>query len=336
MSTAAPIEPGTASPMKAIRFTRFGGAEVLEHCSLPVPIPAPGELLVRVEAVGINFKDIYERNGLYPLPLPAVPGSEVAGTVVAVGSGVPVTLIGTRVASAAVRGGYAEYAIAPEKGSVTVPEAVDPALAAAAFLQGLTAHYLCHSTYPVSAGTRCLIHAGAGGVGLLLIQMAKKRGAFVITTVSNEAKRALAKEAGADEVIIYTEQPFAEATMSITGGKGVQVVYDSVGKTTFDDSLNVLAPRGMLVSYGQSSGAVPPFDPLLLSKKGSLFLTRPTLGHYTATKEELDGRAKELFRAIGDGSLSVRVHSTFPLAEAQRAQELLESRESAGKILLLP
>lgn len=336
MSVGASGSVAANATMNAVSFSSFGGPEVLAYGTIPAPRPAAGELLVHVEAVGINYKEIYERNGLYPVPLPAIPGCEVAGTVTAVGQGVSESLIGKRVASAATKGAYAEQAIIPASLAVVVPENVSPTLAAAAFLQGMTAHYLCHTTFPLKPGHRCLIHAGAGGVGLLLTQMAKRLGAFVISTVSNEEKRSLAREAGADEVILYTEESFVEPTRKITGGKGVEVVYDSVGVSTFEGSLDVLAPRGMLVSYGQSSGAVPPFDPLLLSKKGSLFLTRPTLGHYTATKEELNGRAQELFSMIQNGELSVRIFKTFPLAEARQAQELLQSRESTGKILLVP
>lgn len=322
------------STMKAVQYRSFGPSSVLELVDVPLPVPGPDEMLVRVAACGVNFKDIYERTGLYRIPLPAIPGSEAAGTVVQVGAGVTRFKPGDRVASAAAKGAYAEHSLLREPQSVHVPYGVELDVAAAVLLQGLTAHYLTASTFPLRSGHRCLVHAAAGGVGLLLIQLAKRRGAFVIGTVSSTAKAALAKEAGADATIIYTEEDFTSRARELTGGIGVDVVYDSVGATTFEGSIRALRTRGMLVSFGQSSGAVPPIDPLLLSKSGSLFLTRPTLGHYTASYEELEERTSELFGLIGAGALVVRTDRRFRLQDAAAAQDLLESRRSTGKVLI--
>jgi NADPH2:quinone reductase len=322
--------------MKAVRVSRTGGAEVLQLDQIPEPNPGPGQALVRLEAVGVNFIEVYQRKGLYPTPLPFTPGSEGAGRVLQVGPGVGNIKPGDRVASLNLMGSYAELAIAPAERLVAIPESLDATVAAAAMLQGLTAHYLATSTYPLAKGTWCLVHAAAGGVGLLLCQIARARGARIIGTVSTEEKAALASEAGADEVVRYTEQDFVAEVRRITGGKGVAVVYDSVGKSTFEGSLNCLSPRGMLVLFGQSSGAVPPVDPQVLNSKGSLYLTRPTVVHYVATGEELLARAGDVFQWIQQGKLTVRVDRTYPLADAALAHRALENRETKGKVLLLP
>src|SRR5690349_9059155 len=266
--------------MKAIRVHTPGGPEALHLEDIPEPQPGPGEAVVRLEATGVNFIEVYQRMGLYPVPTPFTPGGEGAGTVVAIGAGVSSVRVGERVASQDLRGSYAEYSVASADRLVTLPDAIDARTGAAAMLQGMTAHYLATSTYPLRRGDWCLVHAAAGGVGLLLCQIAAARGARVIGTVSTAEKEALAREAGADEVIRYTEQDFVAEVRRITEGRGVQVVYDSVGKTTFDGSLDCLARRGMLVLFGQSSGPVPAFDPQILNRKGSLFLTRPSLGAY--------------------------------------------------------
>ncbi|HEX2090856.1 MAG TPA: quinone oxidoreductase [Longimicrobiaceae bacterium] len=322
--------------MRAIRIHGPGEADVLRPEEVDDPRPGPGEALVRVEAAGVNFIEIYQRKGLYPMPLPYTPGSEGAGTVAAVGEGVTSVRVGDRVASVGLRGSYAELAVAPAEQLVVLPEEVDARTGAAVMLQGLTAHYLATSTYPLSPGDTCLVHAAAGGVGLLLCQIAARRGARVIGTVSTPEKAALAREAGAHEVILYTEQDFVAEVRRLTDGRGVQVVYDSVGKTTFAGSLDSLTPRGMLVLFGQSSGPVPPLDPQVLNRKGSLFLTRPTLGHYTATREELVARTSDLFGWIGDGSLRVRVDRAYALADAAEAHRVLEARKTTGKVLLVP
>jgi NADPH2:quinone reductase len=322
--------------MKAIRVEEYGGADKLLYVDVEQPALKAGEALVRVEASGVNYIDIYHRTGLYPLPLPFTPGSEAAGTVEAVGAGVSEIRVGDRVAYASALGSYAEYATVPAARLVKVPDGLDTQTAAAAMLQGMTAHYLVTSTYALKRGETALVHAAAGGVGLLLIQMAKRIGARVFGTVSNEAKAALAREAGADEVFIYTEQDFQEETRRATGGAGVAVVYDSVGRTTYLKSLDSLAPRGLLALFGQSSGTVPPFDAALLAQKGSLFLTRPTLGHYTRTREELLWRAGEVLSWIGAGELRVRIERRFALAEAAEAHRQLEGRATTGKVLLLP
>ncbi len=322
--------------MKAIRIHETGDLDVLRYEDVPLPEPGAGEVRVRLEATGVNFIDIYHRTGLYPLSLPAIPGLEGAGVVDAVGAEVSMFKVGDRVAYSGSLGAYAEYAVVPEAKLVPVPEGVELTTAAAALLQGMTAHYLVYSTYPLKEGETTLIHAAAGGVGLLLVQMAKRIGATVIGTVSTEEKERLAREAGADHVIRYTETDFEEETKRLTEGRGVDVVYDSVGQSTFDKSLNVLRPRGMMVLFGQSSGPVPPFNLGLLNTKGSLYVTRPSLFHYVAQREELEWRAGDLFRWIGDGSLKVRVDRTLPLAQAAEAQRLLASRQTAGKLLLQP
>ncbi len=322
--------------MKAVRIETHGGPEVLRVVELPTPRPGPGQVLVGIEAVGLNFIDTYQRSGLYQLPLPAVLGQEGAGRVVSLGADVKTLKVGDRVAFAHVMGAYADsVAIAADR-LVPVPDGVTSQVAAAVLLQGMTVQYLVTDTFGLKPGHTCLIHAAAGGVGLLLIQVAKLKGATVIGTVSTPEKAQLARGAGADHVINYVEEDFEPAVRQLTGGRGVQVVYDSVGKTTFAKSLNVLAPRGMLVTFGQSSGAVPPFDPLLLSQRGSLFLTRPVLGHYIATRDELLARADETLGWVADGRLKVRIDSEYPLAAVADAHRRLESRKSAGKILLIP
>ncbi|MDT5062984.1 MAG: NADPH:quinone reductase [Acidobacteriota bacterium] len=322
--------------MKAIVVEEYGGPEKLVYRDVDKPAPKAGEALVRIEAIGVNYIDVYHRTGLYPLPLPFTSGSEASGTVEAVGDDVNEIQVGDRVAYAMSLGAYAEYAAVPTARLVKVPLGVDAESAAAAMLQGMTAHYLVTSTYTLKRGDAALVHAAAGGVGLLLIQMAKRIGARVFGTVSTEEKARLAREAGADELIIYTEQDFQEEIKRATEGKGVQVVYDSVGKTTFIKSLESLAPRGLLALFGQSSGPVPPFDAALLAQKGSLFLTRPSLAHYTATREELLWRAGEVFKWIGAGQLKLRIGKRFPLAEASEAHRQLEGRATTGKVLLIP
>ena len=321
--------------MRAIRVHAPGEADAMVLEETPDPQPGPEEAVVRLEAVGVNFIDVYHRKGLYPQPLPFTPGSEGAGTVVAVGPGVTSVKVGDRVASETLKGAYAQLAVARAERLVALPNGVDARTGAAVMLQGLTAHYLATSTYPLKPGDTCLVHAGAGGVGLLLTQLAVRRGARVISTVSTAEKEALAREAGAHDVIRYTERDFVAEVRWLTGGAGVQVVYDSVGRTTFDGSLDCLARRGMLVLFGQSSGPVPPFDPQILNRKGSLFLTRPTLAHY-AVGEELAARSAELLGWVADGSLAVRVGAEYPLADAAAAHRALEGRETTGKVLLIP
>jgi len=322
--------------MNAIQIQETGGPEVLKLVELPIPTPGPGQVLIRVEAIGVNFIEIYFRKGQYKATFPMTPGSEAAGTVEELGPGVGGFEPGDAVASCGVLGSYAEYALVPAAQLVKVPEGVSPEQAAAVLLQGMTAHYLAHSTFPLKAGETALVHAGAGGVGLLLTQMAHKIGARVLSTVSTPEKAELSREAGAAEVILYTQQDFVAEVKRLTGGKGVDVVYDSVGKTTFDGSLNSLRPRGMLALFGGSSGAVPPFDPIQLSAKGSLFVTRPSLWHYIATREELEWRAKEVLGWVADGSLKLRTEHDYPLAEAAQAHAAMESRQTTGKILLEP
>lgn len=300
------------------------------------PVPGPGEVLVAIEAIGVNFIDVYFREGRYPAKLPFIPGQEAAGTVAAIGDGVTEVAVGDRVAWCGVQGTYAEFAVAPAARLVRVPDHVTSQQAAAAMLQGMTAHYLCHSTYAVQPGDRVLIQAGAGGTGLLLTQMAKKLGAKVFTTVSNEEKAELSREAGADEVLIYTQVDFAAEIKRLTDGEGVAVVYDSVGKSTFEQSLTCLHRRGTLVLFGGSSGAVPPFDLIRLSRMGSLFVTRPTLKDYIASRDELEQRAGDVLAWISDGSLKLRVEHTYPLRDAEQAHRALESRMTTGKVLLLP
>jgi NADPH2:quinone reductase len=328
--------------MHAIQITATGGPEVMKWTELPTPEPGPGEILVRVEASGVNFIDVYFRTGAYKMPLPAILGVEAAGVVEKPGSGVTGFRQGDRVAwsdrigGRGVGGSYATHVAVPAARAVTLPEGIDSQRAAAVMLQGMTAHYLIRSTIPLRPGQTCLVHAAAGGVGLLLCQMAKRAGARVIGTVSTEQKAALAREAGADEVILYTEQDFEAEARRMTGGRGVDVVYDSVGKTTFDKSLAALAPRGMLALFGQSSGPVAPFDPQVLNARGSLFLTRPTLAHYVATRDELVARATEVLSWVAKGELDVRVGATFPLRDAAEAHRALEGRETTGKVVLLP
>jgi NADPH:quinone reductase len=322
--------------MKAIRVHQSGGPEVLQLEDVAEPRPDPGEALVRLEATGLNFIEVYQRRGLYSVPLPWVPGSEGAGQVSEVGAGVTAIKPGDRVASVNLIGSYAEMARAPAERLVALPGAIDTRTGAALLLQGLTAHYLALSTYPLAKGEWCLVHAAAGGVGLLLCQIARLRGAQVIGTVSTAEKATLAAQAGAAEIVNYTTQDFVSEVRRITGGRGVAVVYDSVGRSTFEGSLDCLSPRGMLVLYGQSSGPVPPVDPQVLNSKGSLFLTRPTVGHYVATRQELLARAKDLFDWIQQGTLKVRIDRTYPLRDAAEAHRALERRATAGKVLLVP
>lgn len=322
--------------MKAILVKEYGGPEVLAYQEVPAPSPSSGEALVKLEAVGVNYIDIYHRTGLYPSTVPFTPGMEAAGTVHSVGPGVTQVSVGDRVAYAMAKGSYTEYAVVPAWRLVKVPAGMELQTAAAAMLQGMTAHYLTTSTYPVKRGDAVLVHAAAGGVGLLLIQMAKRLGARVIGTVSTEAKAELARQAGADEVVLYSWQDFEQEVKRWTSGGGLQVVYDSVGKDTFLKSLNSLAPRGMLALFGQSSGPVPPFDLGLLAQKGSLFVTRPSLAHYAATRDELLWRAGEVLGWIASGALKLRVEKTFPLAEAAEAHRQLEGRKTTGKVLLIP
>ncbi|HTR02893.1 MAG TPA: quinone oxidoreductase [Thermoanaerobaculia bacterium] len=322
--------------MKAIRVEAAGGPEALRLEDLPDPRPQAGEALVRVEAAGVNFIDVYHRTGLYKMALPFTIGHEGAGTVVAVGADVRDLAPGDRVAWASVPGSYAELAAVPAARLVKVPAGVSTKQAAAAMLQGMTAHYLACTTYPLKAGDACLVHAGAGGVGLLLTQIAKLRGARVFTTVSTAEKARLSREAGADATIDYTTQDFEAEVRRLTDGRGVQVVYDSVGRTTFEKGLACLALRGTMVLFGQSSGPVAPIDPQTLSQRGSLYLTRPTLFHYTATREELVDRAGEVLGWIAAGRLKLRVDREFPLAEAGAAHRALEARQTTGKVLLIP
>jgi NADPH:quinone reductase len=321
--------------MHAIQVKQHGGREELEYVEIEKPKPKEGEALVRLESIGVNFIDVYHRTGLYKLPLPLIPGSEGAGVVEEVGPGVTVVKKGDRVAYAMARGAYAEYAIVAAEMLVPIPDDVDFKTAAAVMLQGMTAHYLAVSTYPVDRGNSALVHAGAGGVGGLLIQVAKMRGARVLTTVSTDQKARIAKDAGADEIINYKDRDFEAEVMRITGGKGVNVVYDSVGQTTFDKSLNCVARRGLLALFGQSSGSVPPFDPLRLAKNG-IYITRPSLGHYIADRQELLWRAGEVFAWIRTGKLRIHIDRELPLRDAAEAHRLLEERKTIGKVLLKP
>jgi NADPH:quinone reductase len=322
--------------MKAIQVKQVGGPEAMEMAELPVPQPKANEAVVKLAASGVNFVDVYFREGRYKSPLPLVLGQEGAGVVTAVGAEVKSLKLGDRVAWSGLLGSYAEYAAVPADRLVPIPPSVTEQQAAAAMLQGMTAHYLSHDTYPLKHGERALVHAAAGGVGLLLVQMAHNIGARVIATVSTEEKAKLAREAGADEVILYTQADFEAETKRITGGKGVDVVYDSVGKTTFDKGLNILRPRGMMVLFGGSSGAVPPFDLITLLQKGSLYVTRPTVAHYIATREELVTRSGAVFGMIAAGKLKLRIEYTYPLSEVQRAHRDLEGRKTTGKLLLIP
>lgn len=320
----------------AVQVRRTGGPEVLEVTDVQLDRPGPRELLVDVAAAGVNYIDTYQRSGIYPMELPYTPGLEGAGTVTAVGSEVDEFAVGDRVAWQGAPGGYAQQALVPADIAVPVPEGVSDEAAAALLLQGITAHYLLNSTYQLSAGETVLVHAAAGGVGLLLVQLAKAKGARVIGTVSTTEKEQLARQAGADEVIRYTEQDFVAATRELTSGEGVPVVYDGVGASTYEGSLSCLRPRGLLALFGASSGPVPPIDPQRLNAGGSLYLTRPKIMDYTRTREELQWRASELLGAVRDGTLTVRVGQRYPLQQARNAHEDLEGRRTTGKVLLLP
>ena len=322
--------------MRAIRIEAFGGPEVLRLADVPEPVPGNGEIVVRCEASGINYLDTYHRTGLYPNPLPFVPGMEGAGVVTAVGPEVTLFRVGDRVAWTSAIGSYAASVKMPAEKAVAVPEGVELRTAAAVMLQGMTAHYLTASTFPLAKGHTCLVHAAAGGVGLLLVQMAKQRGARVIGTVGSEAKAALARAAGADELILYRSEDFLAAVKRLTNGRGVDVVYDGVGKETAPKSLDCLALRGMMVFFGNASGPVGPIDPLVLSQKGSLFLTRPTLFHYVADRASLEARAADVLGQVAAKRLEVRIDRAFPLAEAAAAHQALESRQTTGKLLLVP
>ncbi len=322
--------------MKAIQVKRIGGPEVLTLTDLPVPEPKPNEAVVKIAAIGVNFIDVYFREGRYPSPLPFVVGQEAAGTVSAVGNEVKSLKPGDRVAYTGILGSYAEYAAVPADRLVRVPEKITDEQAAAAMLQGMTAHYLVYSSYPLKKGETALIHAAAGGMGLLLVQLAKHIEARVIGTTGSAEKAKLALEAGADEVILYNDQDFEAETRRLTDGKGVHVVYDGVGKSTFDQGLNVLRPRGYMVLFGGASGAVPPFDPMRLTQKGSLFLTRPSLGHYIATREELEQRATDILNLVAQGKLKLHIGQKYKLADAPQAHRDLEGRKTTSKLLLVP
>jgi len=322
--------------MKAVRVHALGGPEALRYEDVPEPTPKSGEAVVKVDAAGLNYIDVYFRTGVYKAALPVTLGMEAGGTVTAVAPGVTEVKVGDRVAYTGAPGAYAELAAVPSQRLVVLPDGVSTRQGAAAMLQGMTAHYLASSTWPLKSGDTCLVHAAAGGVGLLLCQIARMRGARVIGTVSTEAKARLAREAGAHEVILYTTQDFAAEVKRLTDGKGVQVVYDSVGKTTFDKGFECLAPRGMMILYGQSSGPVGTFDPQVLNQKGSVFLTRPSLFHYTATRAELLARAGEVLGWVRDGALRLRTELELPLKDAAEAHRALEARRTTGKVLLIP
>jgi NADPH2:quinone reductase len=322
--------------MKAIRVHEFGDPSVLRYEDAPTPEPGNGEVLVKIAAAGLNFIDTYHRQGWYPLPRPFILGQDGAGVVEKIGAGVTEFKVGDQVGWAQHQGSYADYASIAVGKLIPVPAGVSAAQAAAVLLQGMTAHYLAVSTYPLKAGDTCLIHAAAGGTGALLVQIAKLRGARVIATVGNAEKAQLAKEAGADEVIIYTQADFEAEVLRLTNGKKLDVVYDSVGKDTFAKSLNCLRPRGYMVLFGQASGRVEPMDPQVLNQKGSLYLTRPTLGAYTLTREELLGRANDLFTWMQAGQLTVRIDQSFALKDAAEAHRYLEGRQTKGKVLLIP
>lgn len=322
--------------MKAIQVAQVGGPEALTLVDLPVPTPKPNEAVVEIKASGVNFIDVYFREGRYLTSVPFVNGQEAAGVVTDVGSEVTNVQTGDRVAYTSSLGSYAEYAAVPANRLVKIPDELDFEQAAAAMLQGMTAHYLVYSSYQLKSGESALVHAAAGGVGSLLVQMAKKIGARVIGTAGTHEKAQLARDAGADEVIVYTEADFETETRRLTDGQGVHVVYDGVGKDTFEKGLNVLRPRGYMVLFGGSSGAVPPFDLIKLSQKGSLYVTRPTLGHYTAAREELEWRANDVMQMIVRGELNLRIHKVYPLAQAQQAHRDLEGRKTTGKLLLKP
>ncbi|NOT43267.1 MAG: quinone oxidoreductase [Acidobacteria bacterium] len=322
--------------MRAMRIHEYGGPDVLRDDDVPEPAPGAGQALVAVEASGLNFIDVYQRTGAYPVPLPATLGLEGAGTVVGVGAGVTGVAPGDRVAWTGVPGAYADSAVVPANRLVPLPDGVTARQGAAIMLQGMTAHYLATDTYALQPGDTCLVHAGAGGVGLLLTQMARLRGARVITTVSTPAKADLSRAAGASDVVLYTQDDVEAAVKGLTGNRGVQVVYDSVGRATFDKSLNCLAPRGMMVLFGQASGPVPPFDLQVLAARGSLFITRPTLNTYIASDADLRRRADDLFRWVGEGTLRLRTEHEYPLAKVADAHRALEARETTGKVLLIP
>ena len=322
--------------MKTVQVLEPGGPDQLKFVEAPVPAPGPGQALVKIAAIGVNYIDVYYRTGLYKADIPISIGQEASGVVEAVGPQVTEVAVGDRVAYAMARGSYAEYAVVPSRLLIRMPGGVDFPRAAAAMLQGMTAHYLTHSTFPLSSSDTALVHAAAGGTGLLIVQMAKMRGARVIGTTSTIEKANLAREAGADEVILYTEQDFEPEVKRLTAGRGVDVVYDSVGAFTFLKSLNSLRPRGMMVSFGNASGAVPAVEPLILSQKGSLFLTRPTLFNYTAADEELRWRASDVLSWVASGKLKLRIHRSYPLSDAPQAHRDLEARATSGKLLLLP
>jgi NADPH2:quinone reductase len=322
--------------MKAVQINEFGGPEVMKYQDVPDPAPGDGEAVVDIQAAGVNFTDVYSRAGINPgPPLPRIIGVEGAGVVRAIGPGVTDIGPGDLVVYCSISGSYAEQAVVPASRLIKIPEGLDAQAGAAAILQGMTAHYLCHSTYPVKHGDRVLVHAGAGGTGLLLTQMIKRLGGYVFSTVSTEAKAELSRGAGADHVIIYTQQDFAEAVKRETGGEGVQAVYDGVGQTTFDKSISCLARRGYMVLYGQASGPVPPLDPRTLGN-GSKFLTRPGLGDYTGTRKELEKRSGDVLRWVRSGELKLRVEHVFPLSDAAEAHRQLEGRATTGKLLLIP
>lgn len=320
--------------MRAIRVQQFGGPEAMALVDVPTPEPGAGQALVRLHTAGVNFIDVYFRTGVYKAEQPTALGNEGAGVVEAVGAGVTDVKVGDRVAYAMARGSYAEYAVVPAGQLVPLPERISCDQGAAAMLQGMTAHYLVRSTYPLKAGETCLVHAAAGGAGLLIVQMANALGARVIGTVSTEEKAQLARSNGADEIIRYTEQDFEPEVKRLTGGRGVDVVYDSVGKTTFDKSLNCLRPRGMMVLFGQSSGAVPPFDPNTLNGKGSLYLTRPSLAHHVLSREELLWRAGDVLNGVASGALKLRIDRKYPLANVADAHRDLEARKTTGKLIV--
>jgi NADPH2:quinone reductase len=322
--------------MKAIRVHAPGGPEVLKLEEVPAPAPGPGQAVVKIEAAGLNYIDVYFRTGAYKAPLPLTPGLEGAGTVTAVGPGVSGVRVGDRVAYTGIPGSYAEYNVCPADRLVALPDGLGARDGAAAMLQGMTAHYLVTSTYPLGAGEWCLVHAAAGGMGLLLCQMARMKGAHVIGTVSTEEKARLAREAGAEHVILYSSQDFVAEVKRITGGRGVDVIYDGVGRDTFERGLDCLRPRGLMALFGAASGPVAPFDLQLLNAKGSLFVTRPSLNHHIATREELLARAGDVLGWIRDGRLRLRVETTFPLGQAAEAHRALEGRRTTGKVLLIP
>ncbi len=322
--------------MYAIRVNQYGGPEALEYQQIAVPQPGAGEALVKIKAVGVNFIDVYHRTGTYAGTLPLTPGMEAAGVVESVGEGVTEFKPGDRVAYASQQGSYAQYAVVPVAKLVPVPDGLDDRSAAAALLQGMTAHYLSETTYPIQSGDTVLVHAAAGGVGLLLTQLAKRRGARVIATVSTEEKAELARGAGADDIILYNQTDFEEEVKRLTEGKGVAAVYDGVGQSTFMKSLGCLRQRGIMVWYGAASGLVAPFDPNILQVKGSLFLTRPTLFHYTADRASLLARAGDVMNWIAEGQLKLRIEHTYPLAEAAQAHRDLQGRTTTGKLLLIP